>query len=316
MPGDLDRNWMLPTAVGAIRPACLAPSTIIAGDVRQPGKRLIVGFKQFLDFYPTLVAANLNAQNVPAEAVMLDLPALREWRFVNGMALARLFDTPEFRAEVIEAIRPSLGDAQRVGFPAVLGLHRASEVQHDLEAGLGLPAFEIPGLPPSIPGIRLFNLLVDTLGKSGTPVLEGMQVTTAMSEGNIMTGVTTEAAARSLTHGARNFVLATGGILGGGIVATSTGYAQESALGLTVPTPGQRPDWFRTKFLAPEGHPIFQSGIIVNDQFQPVDEDSQPPFANLFAIGGALGNCDPIRERSLEGIALATGYRVGENLSR
>jgi glycerol-3-phosphate dehydrogenase subunit B len=33
--GSLDKNWLLPSAVGTFRPTCLAPETMIAGDLRR-----------------------------------------------------------------------------------------------------------------------------------------------------------------------------------------------------------------------------------------------------------------------------------------
>jgi len=132
MHGSLEANWLLPTAVGAIRPTCLAPETMIAGDLHKRDPMLIVGFEQFPDFCPYLMTDNLNAQAIFASDVILDLPSLRKRKVVTGMVLARLFDTPEFRAEVVEALKPKLTNAGRVGFPAVLGLKRPLEAKLDL----------------------------------------------------------------------------------------------------------------------------------------------------------------------------------------
>jgi glycerol-3-phosphate dehydrogenase subunit B len=63
-----------------------------------------------------------------------------------------------------------------------------------------------------------------------------------------------------------------------------------------------------------DGHPLFSSGISVDDHFHPLDEEGNILFQNLSAIGSILASADPIRERSLEGIALATGYSAGEML--
>ena len=275
---------------------------------------LVVGFDQFLDFYPALIAENLNAQYIFATELSLNLPGLQKRRFVSGMTLARLFDTPEFRQEVAEAVKPRLGNATRVGFPAVLGLQHASEARRDLEARLGLPVFEIPGLPPSIPGIRLHNLLVQAIESLGGHVYDGMQVTAFEKDGGKITAVWSEAAARRKAQRAASYVLATGGILGGGIVAEERGYAQDTIFNLAVRITPERSAWFQPEFCAPPGHPIFRAGLAVNADFQPIDAHLQPHHDNLYAVGGVLGSCDPLRERSLEGIALATGYAVGRKV--
>ena len=57
--------------------------------------------------------------------------------------------------------------------PAVLGRERAAEVHADLERRLGIPVFEIPGLPPSLPGLRLFDCLRRALSAAGGRLLLG-----------------------------------------------------------------------------------------------------------------------------------------------
>ena len=52
LEGSLERNWLLPSALGAARPTCLAPRTMIAGDLRDMSPVLVVGFRHYQDFYP------------------------------------------------------------------------------------------------------------------------------------------------------------------------------------------------------------------------------------------------------------------------
>jgi glycerol-3-phosphate dehydrogenase subunit B len=316
MHGQLDRNWMLPTALGAIRPTCLAPETMIAGDIRVEGEILISGFDQYLDFYPALVADNLVAQNIPARSVMLHLPGLEKRRFVNAMSLARLFDQAEFREEVIKGLKPELENARRVGFPAVLGLHHPLEAIKDLERQLGCAVFEIPGLPPSIPGIRMHNLLTHLIQRGGGQVYDGMQVVGKEEQGLHLQAVLTEAASGVAVHPAQTFVLATGGILGGGITLHPPGYMQnmasETAFGMPLRGTEDLGKRFQTMFLGQAGHPIFRLGVEVNSTFQPIDSQGVPLYDNLFVIGGTLAHFDPIRERSLEGVAVVTGYCIGQ----
>jgi len=145
-----------------------------------------------------------------------------------------------------------------------------------------------------------------------------MQVSGGHGQDHHIQAVLTDASTSRAIHQADTFVLATGGILGGGITASPYGYTQnmvyETALGLPVRAPEDRRNWLRQKFLDVEGHPIFNVGLDVNAQFQPVDKAGCLYYDNLFAIGGVLGNCNPVRERSLEGIAIVTGWAVVERL--
>jgi glycerol-3-phosphate dehydrogenase subunit B len=133
---------------------------------------------------------------------------------------------------------------------------------------------------------------------------------TATSTGSVQ-AVYTEAAARQRNHRFDNYVLATGGLLGGGLVTNFEGEIREVIFNLPVVAPGSRLDWFQQEFVTKTGHPIYQAGVRVNEQLQPVAENGRPLYNNLYAVGCTLASCDVIRERSLEGVALATGYNVG-----
>jgi glycerol-3-phosphate dehydrogenase subunit B len=145
-------------------------------------------------------------------------------------------------------------------------------------------------------------------------VYTGMPVTKVSVDGNTINTMWSEASAREIPHQARTFILATGGILGGGISIDNIGYAQEMIFKLPLAIPDLRSDWFQSEFLAAQGHPIFHTGTLTDDEFQPVDMTGNVLYSNVHIVGSALANCDPIRERSLEGIALATGFRVAQLL--
>lgn len=317
--GSLTENWLLPTALGTVRPTCLVPVTMVAGDLRRPEPMLIVGFEQFLDFYPALVAENLNNQGYPAEGMTLDIPLLRNRKFVNGMTLARLFDEQEFRSQIINTLKPKLGKANRIGFPSVLGLRNSPNVINDLKNHLGCDIFEIPGLPPSVPGIRLHNYLSQAIQQEGGLILNGMPVIYSHAQENHLQAVVTETGTCKVVHSAKTFVLAAGGVLGGDITITPPGYAKnpinENALQLPIFAKMDRKNWFQPKFLGTDGHPVFRVGLSVNANLQPVNDTEIPYYQNLYAGGSELASFDPIRERSLEGVAIATGYFIGSRIN-
>jgi len=314
--GSFDTNLLLPTAVGSVRPTCLAPMSMLAGDLSDPSPMMIVGFDQFLDFYPALIADNLNVQGYFAKDITLDLKSLRARKFITGIVLARLFDEQEFRQEVIDNLKTKLGNISRIGFPSVLGLNKTNEILRELESSLGVKVFEIPGLPPSIPGIRLHNLLVKEIEKLHGVVYSGISVTHADIEDNHIKNVHSDAAARQISHPAKYYILATGGTLGGGIIIYQNGYAKELIFDLPVKSPLLLSARFNDQFLSQESHPIHTNGVTVDFNLHPLDDMDQILFHNLYAAGNIIGNCDPIRELSMEGIALATGFKIGESLSK
>lgn len=326
MQGSLERNWLLPTALGTIRPTCLAPETMLAGDLNPAANHqafpiLILGFEGFPDFYPELIAANLSLQGAPSLGFSLKLDSLQSRRFVTGRVLAELFENNSFQEEVCAAIFNMLRDRKdnrpaRIGFPAVLGLIHPLEIMRNLEKLLGMPVFEIPTLPPSIPGQRLSRLLIQEVQQKGGKVYDGMQAVAASpgEMGNLQT-IWSEAAARQKPNHARNFVLATGGILGGGILATYEGIVKDTICNLPVPALPDRKNWLNPQFLSENAHPIFQTGLEIGRDFRPTGPQGKPFFDNLYAVGTTLAGADYLRERSFEGVALATGYKLGKNLA-
>ena len=320
--GSLEQNWLLPTALGSLRPTCLAPETMLAGDISNRLPMLVVGFERFFDFFPHMIAANLESQGVTAQGSKLDLPSLRSRRTLTPRILAQYFETPEFRKEVIQALKLKLqsyfkaGQRFRVGFPAVLGVKNAIAVWKELQNQLECQVFEIPGLPPSIPGMRLHQILSQAVQDLGGEVYEGMQVIKADCSAGQVKAVWSEAAARLKAHLADDFVLASGGFLGGGTICDSDGALRETVFDLPVQDLTGRTNRFQNGFLAEGGHPLFSTGIPVDTNFHPLNPQSAVQFTNLSVIGSTLAGTDPIRERSLEGIALATGFAAGEKVGK
>jgi glycerol-3-phosphate dehydrogenase subunit B len=141
-----------------------------------------------------------------------------------------------------------------------------------------------------------------------------MQVIGADTGQGRLQRVWSEAAGRPRAHAAHHFVLATGGILGGGLKASPDGVLEELIFRLPVRVPQDRSAWLAPDFLAPNGHPLYRAGVAVDDYLRPVDYAGRVIYPNLSAAGAVLSGSDPVWERSVEGIALTTGFAVGERI--
>ena len=310
--GGLEENVLLPTAVGVPKPTALVPQTMIAGDVRRGGRFVFVGLRGFKDFYPAYLADNLARAPLPrgaslsARAVQL-APPLGGEGDVGGVGFARRFERPDFRESVVRELKPRLSPGEIVGFPAVLGLRNAREVWQELEAGLRHRVFEVPTLPPSVGGIRLFDSMTAALRRAGARVVIGSTVSGAEGDGKRLEGVVTETAGRPRRYRGRSFVLASGGFASGGFQVDSYGRAAETVLDLPLvgaPGPGEAlfsPGYF-------DDHPIARTGLAVDEQLRPLDARGAPAFENLHAAGAALAGAEPWREASGNGLSVATGY--------
>ena len=300
-------NLWLPSPVGAARPAFLAPEGQRAGDLSTGQPLLIVGVEGMRDFYPKLIAENLARQGHAARHAFLPLSLFTPRRDVTTLQLAKLVEEPARLAQLAEALARLVQPGERIGLPAILGFDEHPAVLARLQEATGAPVCEIPTLPPSVPGIRLYTRLRCRLEEMGVRVEVGMEAIGCGAEGERILWVETETSSRPLNHRAAHFLLATGGILGGGINSDQTGRAWETIFDLPLTIPPQRSGWFRPHFLDGEGQPVFRGGVPVNDDFQPIHPDGSPVYANLWAAGGTLAGADAIRERSMEGIAISTG---------
>ncbi|MCS7221148.1 MAG: glycerol-3-phosphate dehydrogenase subunit GlpB [Anaerolineae bacterium] len=304
--GSLDANWWLPTAAGVPRPTCLIPESMIAGDVRRSDPMLLVGFRPLRDFYPQYAAANLQRScGLDARGVYLDVPALRERDDITPAELARAFDEPSFRSQVARALKPMLGDAGRVGFPAVLGLSDPN-AWRELSAEIGRPVFEVPTLPPSVPGMRLFEAWRGLFRQAGGRLQLGFPVVDAEIEDKRVRAVLTESAARPVRFAAKRFVLATGGLYGHGLEMDHTGYICEPIFHLPLRNLPARGEWTAP---IPRGpHPILSVGVAVDELLRPIDEQGRPVFENLHIAGALLADGVEPHRGIGDGVAIATGY--------
>lgn len=315
-------NLLLPSAVGALRPTFLAPQAQLAGDASRAEPMLIVGFQGLRDFYPELIAENLAKQGLRARAASLPLSLLADKSDRNNVHLAQALDDKARRARLGNELKRLAQPGERIGLPAILGLDDHAAALDDLQAAAGAPLFEIPTLPPSVPGMRLFKALRARLWSMGVRVDAGMEAigASAMAAANGAAGsvqwVETLTSSRPLKHRAKSFLLATGGILGGGFDSDHTGHIWETVFGLPLTIPQHRYQWFRPEFMNPAGHPVFQGGVAVDGRMQPVDAAGAAVYGNLWAAGGALAGVDPIQQHSLEGIAIATGVAAAQAIVR
>ena len=310
-------NLLLPSAVGALRPAFLAPQAQLAGDMSRPEPLLIVGFHGLRDFYPELIAENLLKQGFQARAAFLPLSLLTEQNDRNNVHLAQALDDRTRRMKLGGELKRLAKPGERIGLPAILGLDDHAAAFADLQAAAGAPLFEIPTLPPSVPGMRLFKALRAKLWSLGVQLYAGMEAIGAETiAANGAAGrvqwVETATSSRPMKNRAKAYLLATGGILGGGFDSDHTGKIWETVFGLPLTIPQKRYEWFRPAFMDAAGHPVFNGGVAVDGRMQPVDAAGQVIYGNLWAAGGALASVDPIQQHSLEGIAIATGFAAGQ----
>lgn len=303
--GALERNHLLPTAVGAIRPSALVPETMAAGDVRERSPVCAVGLRALRDFYPSLCAGNLERSGFAARGIELDLDVGRPE--ANALGLARRFDDPAFRGAFAARLVPRLRSGERVAVPAILGLKDPHGAWRDLEQRLGRPVFEIPTLPPSASGMRVYNALLAALRAAGGRIVIGAEVLGVDREGERVSALRAHTSGHDTVYGARWVVLATGGLHSGAIALSSDWSAREAVAGLPLQgMPGDGEPRFLADYFGEQ--PMARVGIAVDSSL--LAEGTE----NLFVAGAALPGAEPWREGSGEGIALASGNSAAQSV--
>ena len=231
------------------------------------------------------------------------------------MHLAQALDAADL-SRLVNALKRVAKPGERIGLPAILGLKRHPQIMTELRAALDAPIFEIPTLPPSVPGKRLADALRTHFEQDlGGRMDLGLTVIDFRAAARKVTWVATRASARPPRHRAQRFLLATGGILGGGVVSDPAGRVEESIFHLPLDgVPHRRKDWFDPAFMSSAGHRIFRGGVRVGDDFRPVDEEGRMIYENLWAAGNLLTDSDPVAERSMEGVAIATALAAVQKM--
>ena len=307
--GDLSANHLMPTAVGAAKPTAVVPVTMLAGDLRSGEPILVAGFRALKDFYPDFLADNLRRAGHEARAVTLrSMPETRA--DASPIAFARAFDDAGWRDRLATELRGHLkaGDA-RIALPAVLGQEDPAGVWRDLQDKLGRDVFEVPTLPPSVAGIRVYRTLRDALRRAGGRIVINAQAVGADRENGRITGVRAFASQRERSYAAKWVVLASGGWASGGLELDSAWRARETVFGLPL---AHLPEAGAPRFTAGyfDEQPMARAGVAVDAQMRPVDGGAE----NLLVCGATVGGAAPWREKSGDGLSAATGYAASETI--
>lgn len=298
---DMTANRMSVTPAGLAQPVLL-PAHAQATFEQIAGRAVaVLQFDGHLDFPAGLLLAALEHSGIRASRISTPPPADR----VDNLGLACAFDRlPDVEA-FFRRMRPLLQhDAELVLAPAVLGLHRHRAIMDAAAAGLGMAIFEVPTLPPSIPGMRWQATLDRLISDKGCILRKGVRIAGAEKDGDRIRSVRDENG-RTIEAGA--YILATGGVLMGGLAVDADGRVSETIFGIkTVQTAPLNAGSAEATLAALHG-----AGIEVDDCLRPCDSHRQG-CENVFVTGRTLAHWHPARELSAEGVSIVTGWVAAE----
>ncbi|MFO7570335.1 MAG: anaerobic glycerol-3-phosphate dehydrogenase subunit GlpB [Smithellaceae bacterium] len=294
--GTLQKNRTVLSALGTLKTTCLAPAGMAASPAGIDEAIHIITFAGLKDFYPNYILSRFKN----ASCSTYDAGA------TTTMGIASRLEKEEFLEAFIVWLEQLDIQENKIGMPAVLGMKNTASVISQIEFHLERPVFEIPTLPPSMPGRRLFNALKDHFRSQGGEIYWNWPVAGSEKSGNLIEAVFTRSEGKPNSLNARAFILATGSFVGGGLTASRL-TIKESVFDLPVHMPSERKDWFEEDYFSPD-HLIGKAGICVDAALRP----REAAWENIFVCGGILAHAQILKNGCGHGLSLSTGHAAAD----
>lgn len=315
LAGTENRNLWLPTAVGAIRPTTWAPPSLAGADVHEVSSFAVVGVRQLKDFQADLIAGNLArteiaGKQLAASSAWIEFEPRRKEVDPSPVHFAHALDDPAHLERFAQLAQRAAGNGDVVLVPAVIGLHEQAAWDTFVEA-VGRPVAEVSMQPPNIPGIRMYNVLLERARALGVRHMQGAFVEGTDTEGSRIVSLQVMGGGRRRTVAADVVVHAPGGFESGGLKVDSHGRIIERALGLPL-TADSAEGLLEDDVWA--AHPLFEVGVRTDEHMRPVDAGGEVVFDNLYAAGGILAGAQRWQEKSGDGIAIASASTAAASI--
>ncbi len=208
-----DKNRRVITPLGHLKSTFLAPAWHFTQD--HAGPITLVGVPDLVDF-PATTIAQIYERTTGQSATVVELERTPSWRMGwNSLNWAWYLDSEDGKQWLLaQARRITRNSATPLVFPQMLGVDTTESLIADLSQVWEGVVGEIPLPPPSVGGIRIQRRWERWLRRQGTRLFQG-HVTTATKDYVVLGN------GQNLQGG--HVVLATGGVLGGGIEVTVDG---------------------------------------------------------------------------------------------
>jgi glycerol-3-phosphate dehydrogenase subunit B len=310
----LEQNVQVIMPIGTVKTTYGVPKSMW-NDVMAMSKKspcLVVGINGLLGFSSRQITEALKSTWPELHYTSISFPRLERSSEVYTEPMARSLSLSETRERLAASVRPYIGKATAIGFPAIFGIQDTDYIVSDMEERLGAKIFEIPTMPPSIPGLRIKEAMDRYLKEMGVRTLLSKKVLNVRRKNKVFVLEIGDRTVECIVR-AKAVILASGRFLGGGLTAERKG-VRETIFDLPVYQPENRKVWHNQNFFDTRGHAINRAGLEINDQFQPLLGDGRRAFENLFAAGSILAHQDWMRMKCGAGLSIATAYAAVESL--
>lgn len=312
------------TALGTLKPTFFSQQSVFNQEIRSVIDRApsiaIVNIHGFRDFHPQMTAANLSRHKLFAacdiQCAEIRLPEKEKnpspIHAMRSIDIARLFDTAADPDEMARRIVSACPKADIVGMPAVLGIEHHNAVLARLREKTGKIIYEIPTLPPSIPGMRLDSALKSRFAALGGVFIQGETVEKGCIADGRVESIHTKNQKDTLR--ANFYVLSTGSFFSGGLTSRFDRIEEPVFNLVLAPSPDARSLGSET-FFDPAGHAFLSAGVATDEAFHP-KTPAGDRVENLFCTGAVLSGYNPVNQGCGGGVAVATGYVAGQRIAQ
>ena len=305
----MNQNSSVLTSLGSVKPTYCVPHTmwnsVEALEKKPPC--LLVDVRGLKGFSARQIAAAFKRDWPGLRTARVSFPGTDHLNEVFTEHMASALILPQNREKFARILQPRIKDAQVVGMPAILGLYRTKDVVSDLQEMIGVPLFEIPTIPPSVPGLRLKEAFERGLRTKGVDYFSHNRVLEFRHQKGDLFEIGIGRTTVEQTIRSKGIILASGRFIGGGLHADRK-HINETIFDLPVYQPDSRTDWHRRDLLDARGHLVNQAGVEIDDSFRPLNSSRQPAFQTLFAAGSLLAHNDWKRNKCGAGVAIASAF--------
>ncbi|MBF0194964.1 MAG: glycerol-3-phosphate dehydrogenase subunit GlpB [Magnetococcales bacterium] len=307
-PGNTNLMALLPS--GVCKPTISVPLTMLAGVKAKEAKSptLLIDFVGLQGFSAVEFVANLKKSWPLLTAQRIAFPDMIEGQQVFPEVMARALEVPSTRQKLAETIKPFIGNAKYLGLPSILGINKPDLIHNNMEELLGVKVFEIPSIPPSVPGMRLRELFEQKFVDKNVTLIPQHKVE-HIELNDDGAKLFFKDPFGDIEISCKATILASGRFLSGGLKAEQQNIV-ETLLNIPVTQPTGRDDWYQEKYFDPKGHNINQVGVEIDNNFRPLNTKGEPINRRLFAAGTIIAHQDWVRQRCGAGVSLSTAYQA------
>ena len=314
LQGDISKNHFRLTPIGQLKPTWLTLEGMAVSDscdILPYTNILLVNIEGYMDFPVHFIKENIKSKGAIVKEATLNIAALSERRSspseMRSSNLAKILQNEGLLNELATCLNELAREADVIWMPAILGLTDAS-VFATLKEKVNKPLYMVATMPPSVPGIRIQNLLKARFVSLGGTFLLGHKVTEGQFKGNQLISVNSSALPEEPLE-ASEFILATGSFQSNGL-ASNYEKVYEPLFDLDVDASAQRTDWVKEDVY--EAQPYMEYGVSTTEKFQVLKQGS--PITNLYAVGSILSGHNFVKLADGEGVDIFSALTVAQNI--